>query len=52
MATLIDCYRRIVLFRQPPNWQYLALAALISCLLTAAAYRYFKRVEKNFADLI
>jgi lipopolysaccharide transport system permease protein len=52
MATLIDSYRRIVLFNQLPNWQYLGLAALISCSLTAVAYRYFKHAENKFADLI
>jgi lipopolysaccharide transport system permease protein len=52
MATLIDSYRRVVLFNQPPNWLYLGLAAVIACSLTSLAYRYFKHAERKFADLI
>lgn len=52
MAVLIDTYRRIVLYNQMPGWPYLVVAALISVLLTAFAYRYFKRAEREFADLI
>lgn len=52
MATLIDSYRRIVLLNQPPDWPYLGLTALIAIGLAVAAYRYFKRAERDFADLI
>lgn len=52
MAVLIDTYRRTILFNQMPDWQYLGLAALVSVSLTIVAYRYFKRAEREFADLI
>lgn len=52
MATLIDSYRRIVLLNQPPDWPYLGLTALIAIGLAVVAYRYFKRAERDFADLI
>ena len=52
MAVLIDTYRRTILLNQMPNWPYLGLAALLSSLLTIFAYRYFKRAEREFADLI
>jgi lipopolysaccharide transport system permease protein len=52
MAVLIDTYRRTILFNQMPDWLYLGLAALISVSLTIVAYRYFKRAEREFADLI
>ena len=52
MAVLIDAYRRTILFNQPPDWPYLGLTALIAISLTVAAYTYFKRAEKEFADLI
>ncbi len=52
MAALIDTYRRVLLQNQPPDWLYLGTAALLSILFTLASYSYFKRVEKNFADLI
>jgi lipopolysaccharide transport system permease protein len=52
MAVLIDTYRRIILFNQMPDWLYLGLATLVSVSLTIFAYRYFKRAEREFADLI
>jgi lipopolysaccharide transport system permease protein len=52
MATLINSYRRVVLLNQAPNWPYLGLAAVVACSLTLLAYRYFKRAEMKFADLI
>lgn len=52
MAVLIDTYRRIILFNQMPDWPYLGLAALVSVSLTVVAYRYFKRAEREFADVI
>lgn len=52
MATLIDSYRRIVLFNEPPDWSYLGLAALMACSVALLAYRYFKRAERKFADLV
>jgi lipopolysaccharide transport system permease protein len=52
MAVLIDTYRRVTLFNQMPDWPYLGLAALLSVLLMVVAYRYFKRAEREFADLI
>jgi lipopolysaccharide transport system permease protein len=52
MAVLIDTYRRVILLNQMPDWPHLGLAALISFSLTIVAYRYFKRAEREFADLI
>jgi lipopolysaccharide transport system permease protein len=52
MAVLIDTYRRTILFNQMPDWPYLGLAALVSISLTIFAYHYFKRAEREFADLI
>jgi lipopolysaccharide transport system permease protein len=52
MATLIDSYRRILFFNQMPDWTYLGLAALISTLVLVLAYRYFKKAERTFADII
>jgi ABC-type polysaccharide/polyol phosphate export permease len=52
MAVLMDTYRRIILQNQPPDWLYLGLATLFSSLLLIVAYHYFKRAERDFADLI
>lgn len=52
MATLIDAFRRVIFFNQMPDWPYFGFAALVSFLILLVGYRYFKRVERQFADLI
>jgi lipopolysaccharide transport system permease protein len=52
MATLIDAYRRVILFGQPPQWGFLAIAAVVSAVIAVLAYRGFKRAERKFADKI
>ena len=52
MAAIIDGYRRALLQGQPPDLGHLALAAAISLVLLLLAYRCFKRLERQFADII
>jgi len=52
MAIIIDSYRQIILYNQLPNWPYLLVATVISILILLLAYRYFKKAEREFADLI
>jgi lipopolysaccharide transport system permease protein len=52
MAVVIDTYRRLVLFGQMPDWAYLFVAIIVSCLVGLAGLLYFKRAERLFADLI
>jgi len=52
MAVIIDGYRRAVLQGTPPELKYLALAAVVSCLLVWAGYKYFKHLEREFADIV
>jgi ABC-type polysaccharide/polyol phosphate export permease len=51
MAVLIDSYRRILLFGQPPG-TYLPVAAAISLVIFLVGYLTFKRLETSFADII
>jgi lipopolysaccharide transport system permease protein len=52
MAVIIDGYRRAVIQGLPPELKYLALAAVVSCLSLWAGYKYFKHLEREFADLV
>lgn len=52
MAGLIDSYRRVLLQGQPPMPAFLGVSAAISLILFFIGYRYFKRSESTFADLI
>jgi lipopolysaccharide transport system permease protein len=52
MAVIIDGYRRAVIQGLPPELKYLALAAAVSLLLLLCGYKYFKSLERDFADII
>ena len=52
MAPIIDSYRRILVAGQPPQWQFLGMAAGVSLLVFLLGYSYFKRMEAKFADII
>ena len=52
MAGLIASYRRVILQGLPPAPLDLALATVLSCTLCVLAYWFFKRVERQFADII
>ena len=52
MAGIIDSYRRVILYGEPPNIKYLGTAFLISVFSFYLAYRFFKKAEMKFADTI
>lgn len=52
MAATIDGYRRAVVQGTAPQLNYLLLAAAVSALLLWAGYKYFKSLEKEFADIV
>ncbi|MGC8958963.1 MAG: ABC transporter permease [Chloroflexia bacterium] len=52
MAGLIESYRALLLHGELPPWNYWGSAAVISLAVFWFAYRWFKRVEQGFADLI
>jgi ABC-type polysaccharide/polyol phosphate export permease len=52
MAGLIDGYRRILVSGQGPDLPITSVAFLSALCLLAASYVYFKRAERDFADVI
>jgi lipopolysaccharide transport system permease protein len=52
MTPIIDGYRRVILHGQPPDLPALATATVITLLLLAVGYVFFKRAEGTFADVI
>ena len=52
MAGIIDGYRRAVVQGRAPELSYLGLAAAVSLFLVWAGYKYFKRLEHEFADIV
>lgn len=52
MAGLVENFRRAVLQGAMPDWHAVGMAALVSLMMLAAAYVFFKRVEATMADVI
>jgi ABC-type polysaccharide/polyol phosphate export permease len=52
MAPVIDSYRRVILYGQPPQWQFLLPGAAMSLVVLVGGLRIFKRLETGIADLI
>jgi lipopolysaccharide transport system permease protein len=52
MASIIDGYRRVLLSGKAPRLEALAAGALVTLILLAISYLFFKRAEPAFADLI
>jgi lipopolysaccharide transport system permease protein len=52
MAPIIDGYRRVLVQAKSPDLCYLGIAVIVSLLIFYLSYRYFKKVENTFADII
>ena len=52
MAAIIDGYRRAVVQGKPPELLYFGVAAAVSFLLLWLGYKYFKHLEREFADIV
>jgi lipopolysaccharide transport system permease protein len=52
MAVVIDGYRRAVVQGQPPEFKFMGVAAAIAVFLLWAGYKYFKHLERQFADIV
>jgi lipopolysaccharide transport system permease protein len=52
MAGILDSYRRILLHNQRPDPYYFGMAALVSMIVFVSGYWFFKKNEKNLADII
>jgi lipopolysaccharide transport system permease protein len=52
MSILIDGYRTALLRGKVPDLPLLALAAIVSLAACVAAFAYFRKAEREFADII
>ena len=52
MAVIIDSYRKCIIQGVSPDLKFVGIAAAISILLLLASYKYFKHLEREFADLV
>ena len=51
-AGLIENFRRVAIYGQPPNFSMLAFSAVLSIASLTVAYAYFKTAETAMADVI
>jgi lipopolysaccharide transport system permease protein len=52
MVGLIDAFRAVVAHGRAPDWQLLGISIVMSVIILLVAYVYFKRAERDFADII
>lgn len=52
MAVIINAYRQVILAGGMPNLRSLAIALVVSFVLLLISYRFFKKVEGVFADIV
>lgn len=52
MVGVVDNFREVLLHGATPNFDTLALSAIVSLLLVPASYIYFKHVEATLADVV
>lgn len=52
LTGLVDSYRQIILFSQPPNFYHLISSIIGGLILLTSGYWFYKKVDKKFADII
>jgi ABC-type polysaccharide/polyol phosphate export permease len=52
MTPLINSYRNIILYQVFPPWQSFAYSAVVSLVIYVLGLTIFKKLSKNFADVI
>ncbi|WP_024695910.1 ABC transporter permease [Pseudomonas syringae] len=52
LTYIIEESRNVLLFGRWPDWQSLALAMLIACVIAMAGFAFFQKARKGFADVL
>lgn len=52
MVGLVESYRNVILNGTAPDWSLLGVSLAVSLILLFFGYRYFKRAEMRFADVV
>lgn len=52
MSVFINAYRQILLAHDVPKWGSLGIGVVISLVIFVIAYRFFKKAEGTFADMV
>jgi lipopolysaccharide transport system permease protein len=52
LATIVDNFRRVVVWGLPPDWPWLGGVTLVSGLVMMGGYMWFMKIKRAFADVI
>ena len=52
MGAIIDAFKNVVFYNYEPRWLSLLIATGVLMLLFVPSYKFFKRAEKLFADVL
>jgi lipopolysaccharide transport system permease protein len=52
LATIVENFRRVILWGVLPNWTYLAFSLIVTGTLMVFGYAWFMKTKKAFADVI
>ncbi len=52
MGAIIDAFKNVVFYNYEPRWYSLLLALVALILIFIPSYKFFKRAEKYFADVL
>ena len=52
LTYIIEESRNVLLFGRWPDWQSMALAMLIACVIAMAGFTFFQKARKGFADVL
>ena len=52
LTILIEEARKVFLYGELPNWLFLGIAFLVSCLVLHLGFIWFHKTKKGFADVL
>jgi len=51
-AGIIDGFRRVLVYGEPPNAEWLLASLIMTCLVLAVAYPMYHVMSQYFADVL
>lgn len=52
MSVFINAYRQVLLAHDVPKWESLGIGVIVSLVIFVIGYRFFKKMEGRFADVV
>jgi lipopolysaccharide transport system permease protein len=52
LSAVVENFRRVIIWGQPPDWPWWGVATAVSTLLMVAGYTWFMKLKRAFADVV